>query len=319
MNQEVETEIINQFEVDVLEGLGRPIKTLPSKYFYDAKGDQLFQQIMKLDEYYLTRKELSIFENQCTEIFESIDDGEPFRIIELGAGDGLKTKVLLKHFIERGADFVYSPVDISANVLDQLRDNLMNEIPNLKFEPFVGDYFEALADVADRPYRDIVYFLGSNVGNFPDSGEVDFLRQLARFMNSDDLLFMGVDLKKDPQVILNAYNDPDGITREFNLNLLDRINSELGADFDRRAFEHYPTYNPQTGECQSYLVSKVAQVVHLANSEIQFLAGEPILMEVSKKFDFDTLKVLSEDAGFSELNVFTDDQNWFVDVIWKRT
>ena len=319
MNQEITTEIVNQFEGDVLKGLISPIKTLPSKYFYDAKGDQLFQQIMKLNEYYLTRTELSIFKYQCAEIFDTIDDGEPFRIIELGAGDGLKTKVLLKHFIERGADFVYSPVDISANVLNQLRDNLINEIPNLKFEPFVGDYFEALADVADRPYRDVVFFLGSNIGNFPNSGEVDFLRQLALFMNSDDLLFMGVDLKKDPQVILNAYNDRDSITREFNLNLLDRINSELGADFDRKAFEHYPTYNPQTGECQSYLVSKVAQVVHLADSEIHFSAGEPILMEVSKKFEADKLKVLAGSVGFKEERIFTDDENWFANVIWRRT
>jgi L-histidine N-alpha-methyltransferase len=317
MNQTIDT--ITQFEEEVLKGLNQPFKSLPSKYFYDTKGDQLFQQIMQLDEYYLTRKELSIFKEQCAAIYDAIDDGRSFRIIELGAGDGLKTKVLLKYFVSQGADFTYSPVDISANVLAQLEMNLMNDIPSLKYEAFVGDYFDALSDVAERPHRDVVFFLGSNVGNFPKNGEVEFLQKLSSYLNAGDLLLMGADLKKNPYRILDAYNDKDGITREFNLNLLDRMNTEIGCTFDRDSFEHYPTYNPQSGECHSYLISKVKQTVQVGSTRVDFEEGEAILMEVSKKFDQSSLEDLAKRTGFSEKEMFTDKDGWFADLIWEKT
>ncbi|WP_436515126.1 L-histidine N(alpha)-methyltransferase [Ekhidna sp. To15] len=303
---------------DVFSGLQARNKFLSSKYFYDAKGDELFQQIMHLDEYYLTRKELEIFNTHKQAILEAINDGEVFRIIELGAGDGLKTKVLLKYFIEQGVDFTYTPVDISGNVLEILERNLKSEIPGLNIESYEGDYFDALAEISESLEKDIVFFLGSTIGNFTQEEAEEFLTDLQNFLKEGDLLFLGVDLKKDPSIILNAYNDAQGVTREFNLNLLDRINSELGADFDRNQFQHYPYYNPHTGECRSYLISKVDQTVTIGDEEFHFREWEAIFMEVSKKYDQPQLDSLASVAGFKKLASFLDEDRWFADVLWEK-
>ena len=310
---------ITSFTADVLEGLKATSKSLPSKYFYDSKGDDLFQQIMHLEEYYLTRKELEIFQTHKEAILHTIaQDGEPFRIIELGAGDGLKTKVLLKHFINNGADFTYTPVDISGNVLEILEENLKQEIEGLKIEPYRGDYFDALSDISESPEKDVVFFLGSNIGNFTHDEAVGFLGDLREMMREDDLLFMGVDLKKDPSVILSAYNDANGVTTEFNLNLLDRINSEMDGNFDKDAFLHYPYYNPHTGECRSYLISRKEQEVTLGDEVIHFRRWESIFMEVSKKYDEVQLVKLAEKSGFDYISTFNDAEHWFADVVWKK-
>ena len=315
MTNEIAT--LNLFAEEVLQGLTAKNKRLSSKYFYDEKGDELFRQIMQLDEYYLTRKELEIFTTHKEAILTAIDQDEPFRIIELGAGDGSKSKVLLKHFLDQKVDFRYSPVDISGNVLQILEDNLLRELPDLKIESYQGDYFDALQSMAQNPERDVVFFLGSNIGNFPEKEAKRFLRKLRSFLNPKDLLFMGVDLKKDPSLILNAYNDALGVTTEFNFNLLDRINRELEGNFDRNQFLHYPYYNPHTGECRSYLISKKDQTVKVAGEQIHFRAWETIFMEVSKKYDTLQLEKLARKSGFSILNEFQDAQGWFADVLWE--
>lgn len=306
------------FEEEILNGLKARNKFLSSKYFYDARGDELFQQIMKLDEYYLTRKEHEILTTHKDSILQSIYDGEFFRIIELGAGDGSKTKILLKHFLKQGIDFTYTPVDISGNVLEILESNLKNEMPDLKMESFQGDYFDALAEISTNPEKDVVFFLGSTIGNFTEEEAVGFMSKLNGFLKHSDLLFLGVDLKKDPSIILNAYNDNQGVTKEFNLNLLDRINEELEADFDRNQFQHYPYYNPHTGECRSYLISKIEQHVEVAGEKIHFRAWEAVFMEVSKKYDEVQLQELAEKSGFKSLNKFHDQQSWFADVLWEK-
>ncbi|MEM6736816.1 MAG: L-histidine N(alpha)-methyltransferase [Bacteroidota bacterium] len=316
MNKEI-TAIESSFLTDVLEGLRSKNKQLSSKYFYDAKGDKLFQRIMCLQEYYLTSKELEIFETHKSAILEEMSNGDPFRIIELGAGDGLKTKVLLRYFQEKNVDFTYTPVDISGNVLEILEQNLLKEIPDLKIESYNGDYFDALSEIGEGDEKDVVFFLGSNVGNFSGDEAEGFIAKLHAFLNPGDLLFMGVDLKKDPSIILSAYNDSEGVTTEFNLNLLDRINYELGADFDKDQFLHYPYYNPQTGECRSYLISKKAQSITINDQEIHFRPWEAIFMEVSKKYDEAQLKELSSVTGFTQIQTFTDSQKWFADVLWK--
>lgn len=321
MNTNQEESLVDLLEIfaeDILQGLKAQYKTLPSKYFYDAKGDELFQQIMHLDEYYLTNKELEIFNNHKQGILETMSDGEPFRIIELGAGDGLKTKILLKHFAEVGVDFTYTPVDISGNVLEILEQNLRVEIPNLKLETYQGDYFDALNEISSQPEKDIVFFLGSNIGNFSQLKAVSFLSTLRASLKPSDMLFMGVDMKKDPSAILDAYNDSEGVTREFNLNLLDRINRELDGNIDREKFIHYPYYNPQTGECRSYLISTVHQEVHVAGEKITFRAWEAIFMEISKKYDEVQLEELAEQTGFKRVRSFQDQENWFSDVIWMN-
>lgn len=310
---------ISVFAEDVLKGLRAKNKTLPSKYFYDVKGDALFQRIMNLDEYYLTNKELEIFNTHKSKILESISEGEPFRIIELGAGDGVKTKVLLKYFLENGIDFTYTPVDISGNVLEILTRNLTSEMPDLKIDAYEGDYFEALAEISSSPEKDIVFFLGSNIGNFSQAEAVSFLSDLRTHLKASDMLFMGVDLKKNPSAILAAYNDSEGVTREFNLNLLDRINVELEGDFDREQFMHYPYYNPQTGECRSYLISKMDQHVRVNGEEIHFRAWEAIFMEISKKYDSVQLRELAEQTGFKMVDRFSDSANWFSNVVWVNS
>lgn len=305
------------FKNEVWAGLASPHKYLSSKYFYDETGDLLFQRIMHLDEYYLTRKELEIFESKKHEILTSLADRRPLRIIELGAGDGLKTKVLLKHFDNQGLDFTYVPVDISPSVLKTLSQSLQAEIPHLKITPHAGDYFEALKKISDSQACNVVFFLGSNIGNFAGESAGLFLNTLRSHLKPQDLLFMGVDLKKDPDTILSAYNDSKGVTAAFNLNLLERINKELDANFDTCTFLHRPCYHPQTGECRSYLVSKIAQKVCVAGKEFSFRPWEALFMEVSKKYDKKDLDALAQSAGYDPVTIFTDAKGWFADVLWE--
>lgn len=309
-------ELLSVFAEDILEGLSHKKKRLYSKYFYDEIGDKLFQEIMHLDEYYLTRKELEIFETHKESILRSIYEGEPIRIIELGAGDGLKTRTLLKYFLENNIDFTYSPVDISKNVLDILEASMLNELPSLKIEPYHGDYFHALEDMSTKPEKDVVFFLGSNLGNFEGDSAIQFLDQLRNYLKKGDQIFMGVDLKKDPDHILRAYDDSRGITKAFNLNLLNRINKELDGNFNVENFQHYPYYNPQTGECRSYLISKTDHDVQIAGEKVHFRAWESIFMEVSKKYDEVELMELADQSGFTFQDQFKDKDHWFSNQLW---
>lgn len=309
-----------QFAEDVKEGLNSTPKRLSSKYFYDAKGDKLFQQIMQLEEYYLTRAELNIFQTQSQHLLDLFDSGGAFRIVELGAGDGMKTKVLLKYFQEKGADFSYCPVDISANVLEDLKRNVLAELPDLKMEPLAGDYFKVLSELKFQNHkRNIAFFLGSNIGNFRKDLAIAFLSSIQQNLAKGDFLLIGFDLKKDPKRILSAYNDSQGVTRAFNINLLQRINDELGGDFDLEAFDHNPIYDPMTGECRSYLIAKTPQKVHIKELEesFEFRAWEPIYMEVSKKYDLDEIADLAESTGFRVRENLFDEEQLFADSIWE--
>ena len=219
----------DQFLEDVLFGLNSKPKKLSSKYFYDKKGDELFQQIMALDEYYLTRAEYEIFKTNKQEILEIFQsENSEFRLIEFGAGDGYKTKLLLEHFILSQAVFEYKPIDISQNALDKLKIDLNGNIPKLNMTAEQGDYFQVLKKLPRLDHKkNVVLFLGSNIGNFTLDEVESFLTNIRNKIHIGDLLFLGLDLKKDPEKIRAAYNDKQGVTRDFNLNLLDRINKEL--------------------------------------------------------------------------------------------
>ena len=311
---------LNQFARDVKEGLSSSPKRLSSKYFYDARGDKLFQQIMHLDEYYLSRAELEIFQTHKEALLEIMDHGAPFRLVELGAGDGLKTKVLLKHFLEQGVDFSYAPVDISPDVLEHLQSNLLKEIPDLKIEPLAGDYFRVLADLKFKNHtHSVAFFLGSNIGNFLSDTAINFLSSIHDNLQQGDYLMIGFDLKKDPKRILNAYNDAAGVTRAFNMNLLDRINRELDANFDTSMFDHNPIYDPMTGQCRSYLISKQPLEVHVGalNETFSFREWEPIFMEVSKKYDLEEIEELAVKTGFRLVQNFFDQEHLFCDSVWE--
>ena len=314
----------NQFAQDVLDGLLDNPKTLPSKYFYDKKGDALFQEIMALDEYYLTRAEYAILDTHKARLLKMLrknQNGKPFQLIEFGAGDGLKTKVLLKHFLEQEANFEYLPIDISANVLRQLGSDLKATFPGLKVEGMEGDYFEALGRIPkDVAGKKLVLFLGSNIGNFTPEQALEFLGKLANNLEVGDGVLVGVDLKKEPKVIQKAYNDQQGVTKAFNLNLLTRINEELGANFKLEHFMHYPVYEPLSGMAKSYLVSTREQTVDLKklNKQIEFEAWEAVHTEISRKFSPKDIGLLAEAAGFRVVENFFDDKGYFVDSFWEK-
>ena len=310
------------FAQDVLLGLSSNPKTLSSKYFYDAKGDKLFQDIMALPEYYLTRKEFEILENQHKEILETVlESGEPFNLVELGAGDGLKTKILLRYLQAMKVDFSYFPIDFSGSVLKELKESLAQEMPDLNVKTIENTYRGALKEKAwDNGKRSLILFLGSNLGNFQISEAYDILDHLMIGVNHSDWVMIGFDLKKNPQTILNAYNDPTGVTKAFNLNLLARINEELGANFDLDSFIHWPTYDPMSGECRSYLVSTKKQKVYFSSNQetIHFEAFESIFMEVSKKYNLIEIGELAERSGFEVIQDFTDPELYFADCLWQK-
>lgn len=308
------------FARDVLHGLSQSPKRLPSMYFYDERGDQLFQDIMHMPEYYLMNCELNIFENQKAQILKAIGH-KHFHLLELGAGDGYKTRVLLRHFTEQKVDFEYQPVDISPNVLQELEQQLKAELPELDVHPLPGDYFNVLHEVKETDATPkVVLFLGANIGNYPKERALAFLHHLHEELNPEDKLLIGFDLKKDPQTILNAYNDPAGITAAFNLNLLERINRELEGNFNVQDFQHWENYDPITGATRSFIVSQKAQHVFIKalNRSFHFEAWEGVNVELSQKYSLPEIEALATEAGFAMQQHFTDSKGYFVDSLWQR-
>ena len=303
-------------------GLNSTPKTLPSKYFYDAKGDKLFQQIMALPEYYLTRKEYEILEFQHKQILEPIlASKQPFNLVELGAGDGMKTKILLRYLTEKNVEFSYYPVDFSGSVLEELEESLAMELPQLIVNPIQNTYRNSLKkQVWEDGRPNLILFMGANLGNFGVEEAKNIIDHLRVGTKRGDLVLIGFDLKKNPQTILDAYHDKKGVTREFNLNLLDRINRELNADFDRDSFVHWPTYNPVSGECRSYLVSQKDQKVTIGalNQSFEFEAFESIFTEISKKYSLSEIEHLASLGGFDVKQNFIDSEGYFADVLWEK-
>ena len=241
MQKDIAQSATTEFAKEVKEGLTSFPKQLSSKYFYDEIGDALFQGIMAMPEYYLTDAEFEILETHKKTISKYFSQsGDAFDLFELGAGDGKKTKILLKHLLNNGFDFAYRPIDISQNALKQLETKLLEELPGLTVNSIQGTYFETLKDIGkEQERKKIILFLGSNIGNLLHPNAIDFLRKLKSVMGKEDILFMGMDQKKNPQTILNAYNDASGITEAFNKNILKRINRELSGNFNLDNFLHW--------------------------------------------------------------------------------
>ena len=333
---------LTQFAEDVLTGFSSTPKTLSSKYFYDDEGSRLFQEIMKLPEYYLTGCENEIFLKQPDEIFRAFSDGngnenrpvsisdsnpkskiqnpKSFDLIELGAGDGTKTAVLIDHFLKQNADISYSPIDISQEALDALSRKFSDEFPSLKVKPQNGDYFQILKSLKNGSgSRKILLFLGSNIGNFSRQQSLDFFANLRGVMNDNDLLFVGFDLQKDPSVILRAYDDPAGVTAAFNLNLLKRINRELDADFDLDKFSHYAVYRPVECAARSFLISRENQTVNIGvlNRTFHFDQWEAIFMEISQKYSLSMIGEIARESGFEIKQNFFDSRDYYCDSLWR--
>ncbi|MEM9070870.1 MAG: L-histidine N(alpha)-methyltransferase [Myxococcota bacterium] len=304
---------------EVLVGLSSTPKRLPSRYFYDDRGSELFQEIMNCEEYYLTNCEDEILRRHAADICATMKG--PFDLVDLGAGDGAKTRHLLGHLVESGAEVTYVPVDISEGAMRGLVAAMGADFPTLEIHGLVAEYTGSLRWLGEnrtgRPK--LVLFLGSNIGNFDRAQARGFLSRIWTHLEPEDRLLIGFDLKKDIELLLAAYNDVGGVTAAFNLNLLTRINRELGANFDIRQFRHYGTYEVLSGAMESYLVSLVEQEVrvdHLGRG-FHFQAWEPIHTEYSYKYLRSDVEGLARDSGFQVEQRFTDERARFIDDVWQ--
>lgn len=309
-----------QFALDILQGLSKKLKSIPSKYFYDAEGSRLFQQIMGLPEYYLTLAETEILSSQHNKIIPAFASSTPFTLVDLGAGDAAKTKILLKPLLNKQLNFTYTPVDISDAAMQELTRNLQQELPDLVTHPITGEYFQALAQVQDEStIRKVILFLGSNIGNFSYPEIIIFMKKLRQFLNPGDQAFIGFDLKKDPRLIRQAYDDAAGVTAAFNFNLLNRINKTFAGNINPDNFQHFAEYEPVSGEMKSFLVSTCSQEISLQSLDFSFHldAWEVIQTESSYKFSESQIQELAAETGYQMQMVFTDKQRYFADVLFQ--
>jgi dimethylhistidine N-methyltransferase len=291
---------------EVLAGLAREPRELPSKYFYDEVGSELFERICELPEYYLTRAELQLMERHAASIAAFV--GPHCRLIEFGCGSGRKTRMLLARL--RPAEFI--PVDISRRALEQACGALAGEFASLPITALCGDYTNPI----DFPFsaasgRRAVYFPGSTVGNFSRADTVAFLARIADIVGPGGALVIGVDLKKSPARLHAAYNDARGVTARFNLNLLSHLNRRFAADFDPGAFEHVAFYDEALGRIEMQLRSRLAQTVSIGGRRFAFAAGEPIRTEISCKYSLVEFQELGRNAGFDPIRFWLDDAELF--------
>ncbi|WP_210465068.1 L-histidine N(alpha)-methyltransferase [Rufibacter roseolus] len=310
----------NGLAQDVMQGFNQSPKRLSSRFFYDAKGSQLFQQIMQLPEYYLTKLEHQILSKQRKEILFAMDTHTPFQLVDLGAGDAYKTKLLLAELVASQADFSYVPLDISDDQLNLLLEDLHHRWPKLPVQALAAEYFQGLEWLnQNQRQRKVVLFLGSNIGNFDLDEARKFLCTLRQSLNPEDAFLLGLDLRKDPEKMRRAYADAAGVTSAFNLNLLHRINKELQANFDLDQFQHFAEYDPLEGTMRSFLISKINQEVYIGalGQTFSFEAWEAIHTENSYKFSLRQVEEMAKACGFTVQDVFTDPSHGFADVLLR--
>jgi L-histidine Nalpha-methyltransferase len=294
---------------DVREGLSKPQRELPPKYFYDERGSQLFEEITQLPEYYLTRAEREIL---VARVHEIVGITAARTLVELGAGSAAKTRVLLAAMRLHVLGVTYIPVDVSEEFLRETGRALQREMPSLLVEPVVSDISVSL-DLPPTLREPVLFaFLGSTIGNFDDESAVTLLRRVRSHMQSGDWLLLGTDLRKDPAILDAAYNDLAGVTAEFNRNMLRVLNSELGADFVPERFAHHAFYNEVEHRIEMHLISMGAQVVHIDGiGKVSFADGESIRTELSYKYDRAAVDTLAASAGLVVRHWFVDDQGRF--------
>lgn len=298
------------FELDLIAGLARTPRRISPKYFYDATGSALFDRICELPEYYPTRTERGILKRHANEIAECI--GAQADIVEFGAGSLEKIRLILDVFSERDAPRRFFPIDISAEHLESAARRLHLDYPSLRVHPLAADYMneDALSALGAFAGRRVGFFPGSTIGNFEPAEAMTFLRLAAPVLAGGGLL-VGVDLVKDPDILNRAYNDREGVTAAFNLNLLRRANDELDADFDLGQFTHYAFYEPVKQRVEMHLVSRRSQRVHLGSQSFGFGEGESLHTENSHKFTVQSFRALAASAGFVPGPVWTDEAQLF--------
>ncbi len=293
---------------EILAGLSRTPKRISPKYFYDERGSQLFEEITRLPEYYLTNTEVGIMQDNIGEIADLV--GSEASLIEFGSGSSLKTRILLDHLHDLA---VYVPVDISEEHLLESAARVRAEFPDLEVLPVVADFTKPfdLPSPQIMPRRNLVYFPGSTIGNLERADALELLRVMHIEAGAAGALLIGVDLQKDPSIIEAAYNDSAGITAEFNLNMLRRMNVDYGADFNLDAFEHQARYDPDAGRVVICLVSRREQEVALGGRVLHIEKGEGILTEYSHKYTPEGFAAMAREAGFEVDHVWMDERRLF--------
>ena len=300
------------FRADVELGLSSSPKSIPPKYFYDEQGSRLFEQITRLEAYYPTRTEASILSDHGLEVIDAM--GEAVTIVELGSGSSTKTRLLLDILAHRQQRVDYIPIDISPTVVTQFGEQLLADYPMLHIRGLICDYHQALDALKEEPgQRRLFLFLGSSLGNYHPHQATELLQEIRAAMADHDRLLLGLDLKKDPEVLHLAYNDPEGVTAAFNLNLLERINRELEGRFELERFAHKALYNLEEGRIEMYLESRMHQLVPIKAMErsFTFRQGETIHTENSYKFDRQRLENILGQCDLKIERQFLDHRQWF--------
>ena len=294
--------------LEIIDGLSAEKKRISPKYFYDERGSQLFDEITRLPEYYLTNTELRIMRDNIDDIVALV--GKQASLIEFGSGSSLKTRVLLEHLTELAA---YVPVDISAEHLHTSAAELRAEFPHIDILPVVADFTKEfdLPSPMVMPVRNVVYFPGSTIGNFEHNVAMDLLRVMHHEAGKNGALLIGVDLQKDPQVIEDAYNDSAGVTAEFNLNMLKHLNRNYGASFNTSEFEHRANYDEDKGRVVIELISQTDQTFEVGNTTFEIADGEAILTEYSHKYTLSGFAAMAEEVGFNVEKTWTDPDQLF--------
>ncbi len=292
---------------EIIDGLNQPQKKLPSKLFYDEKGSQLFDQICRLDEYYLTRTEMMILKNNVEEIVECFEDNSVF--IEYGSGSSLKSRILLKNIKNISG---YVPIDISTEHLQSTADSLNERYPDLDIYPVAADYTKTIEipKIKKPVNRRTGFFPGSTLGNFLPDEAREFLKVVAGELGKNGGFVIGIDLKKDKKILEAAYNDAKGVTAEFNFNLLHRLNNEFGFNFDAESFKHHAPFNEEKSRIEMHLVSLCDQTVKSNDEEFHFKKWETILTEYSHKYSIEAFEKIIE-GYFKIKRIWTDENDYF--------
>lgn len=308
-----------QFANDIRLGLTNKNKFIPDRQYYDDRGSIYFQELMSSPDYYVTDSEFEIFDKNKTEVCKIFTDKtQKFKIIEFGAGDAYKTKLLL-HECSKTHKTEYYPIDFSKKYLNDMEKDFAKNLPNININTINADYFEALELLGKNDTaRKIILFIGSSLGGLTDIEMKDFFTKLSNLLNKGDILFFGFDLKKSPEILYKAYHNT---CKNWCNYLLQRINKELNANFDLTKFEYYTTYNPENGKFKWYFISKEKQSVNIKdlNLEINFELGESIYIGQSKKFSISEITNIAEKYSFKDLKFYFDQKEYFTNVIMIKS
>ncbi len=317
---EEQISIVDEFARDTFLGFNKTPKSINSKYLYDSAGSKIYEQIMDLPEYYLVNSEFEILNAYKATLAEFIGTSKEINLVELGAGNGYKTNLILREFLKKKINFEYVPIDISESAMKELCRSLNEKLPLLKTNGIVADYFDSMKYLKKQSSKtNFVLFLGSNIGNFLYDLAMEFLYRLWNVLHDGDYLLIGFDLRKDLSKMINAYNDSKGITAQFNYNVLARMNKILGANFDISKFEHYEPYDVFTGAMTSYLLSLDDQDVYIKRlkKSFHFKKWEPIHVEQSYKYTEEDIDNLASTTGFEVIEKFYDSNYYFCSALWK--